>query len=158
MLGRLETHLWNGLFAGTVVMLVCSFVSGTVKVTCSNRGPASEDLQLDPVHRTLQLHPHCCTKSCPPVYSRFSEARLSMQDTGNQLSLPLSWSTYIDGPSAGCYRSHPHYCVFIGNHNDSTVNNDIDTQRSLLLICQIWCCCTELIEESNYVIHAQYLT
>ena len=43
----------------------CSFLLETVKVTLQ-----------DTVHGTLRLHHHCCTKSCSPVNSKFSEAWL----------------------------------------------------------------------------------
>ena len=38
---------------------------------------ASKDRLQTSVHRTPRLHHRCCAKSCSPVYSKFSEARLS---------------------------------------------------------------------------------
>ncbi|CAB1451361.1 unnamed protein product [Pleuronectes platessa] len=45
------------------------------KETCRNRAVASKDLLLDSAHRTLRPRPLCCTKSCSPVYSKFSEVQ-----------------------------------------------------------------------------------
>ena len=57
----------------------------------------------------LQQVKTCCyTKSCPPVYSKFSEARLSMQNAqlDNQFLLLLSWlTTLMWSPSYRCYRA-----------------------------------------------------
>ena len=54
---------------------LCSFLSKTVTVTCSNWAEECIDRLLDSVHRTLKLHHCCCTKSRSPVNSKFSEAK-----------------------------------------------------------------------------------
>ena len=93
--GVLNLPVWSGLLVLTVALMI---LSETGKVTCSIRAAASKDRLLEPVHRTLkQLH-RCCTRSCSPVHSKFSEAPLRTQnhEVENQWLMLLSLASLLN--------------------------------------------------------------